>query len=240
LLWAFLLPGQDAVSESGFGQVPEVPEKPEDRILDQAGVLSVEQRARLRREIGEARDRQGIELYVALFSAVPTTSVAEYAARIKSSWARENERVVVLVYDRLQHSLTFAATAGMERVWTRTDLRAAFRRVTLQALAQVPDPNNLAHAGELVVNSAQLLARDQMLEAAARDWRPRRWGSGFAWILIPVVAGGGLLAALAAFLARRQARMLERRRRWTAFPRVEVAQRLGGKYSGGLHGSLGE
>ncbi len=217
-----------------------LPAAPEDGILDAAGLLSEGQWERLRRQIVEAKERDGVDLYVVTYRVTPGISMEDFAASIKDHWAKENDKVIVLIYDRLQHAITFAASAGTQQIWTATDLHAAFLRTIRRSVAGAEDADDLAKAGDLLVAAAELLAGDLILSAATVDPRPRRWGPGFGWLLAPLVIGGGTVAGMAAFLASRQARTVARNRRRTTFPRVEVEARLGAKESGGVYGSLGE
>lgn len=226
-----LVPGVEGVN---------MPAAPEDGILDEAGLLSEAQRDRIREPIAKARARDGIDLYVVTYRVTPGISVEDFATGIKDSWARENDKVIVLIYDRLQHTMTFAASAGTGQIWTETDLQAGFRRTIMRSLASVEDSSDLAKAGELVATAAELLVGDSILGAAVLDPRPRRWGPGFEWLLASLVIGGGMVAGVAALFGSRQARTVARKRRRTVFPRVEVEARLGAKHSGGVHGSLGE
>lgn len=107
-----------------------LPPKPDDRIADYAGVMQMDDRDRLSRELQEQFKKNQISAYVATFQSL-SASDAEVADSLRQSWVAEPQGFVVLYNqkrDKLSISLTkdvfqrFSAAGDLDDLAAQMDV----------------------------------------------------------------------------------------------------------------------
>lgn len=219
-----------------------VAQRPPDGVHDEAALFSPTEKAALAVELSEALDTQQLEIYVATYQLVKGENMAERAARLRNTWAR-NPFAIVLVYDETLGQMSFVGSRDLEKFVDRQQLAGAFQRAAVSAKRYLEEQRvaeEKAVPATMIHQTVRALVRDPVL--IDRMTLPSSWsftkpmGVLLAAFLLVILGAGALVWRL----ERRLGRLKEQGKRAAVFPVTHMPLRLGATYSGGKGVTLGE
>ena len=227
-------------TEEGERFLEPLDPRPADHILDTAGILDPEQKKEILRIIKHAKDTLHVEAYVVTYKVVPDRNANERAQRLRSEWESEKRSMLVL-YDRLNHAITFSASEGMGTSWTRLSLQHMMRNAIAESRESLGDEFlDVNKAGDLVTHAVGSMFENKLLRILAMDSESKPVWKDRSALLINSLALLTILTlgVVAIPIIRRLNTKQELDRRRAVFPTVRVPMRLGGIFSGGLSASI--
>jgi len=200
--------------------VAAVPKAPRDGVLDDAHLLTAEERVRMARAAERCR-RQGCGLYVAMFSFVAGEAIELRAQRLLQAWGGDAPAVIV-VYENGSGQCTFLAQGALT-----PDLQQAFSEASRAGrIAGTKGAQLTAVIESLVPKIEERLKVERRLTDKLISRQQWNVLGGVA------IACGGL--GLVAWAARRLGKSsLLAAPEPAFFPTVVVEQRFGGGFGGG-------
>jgi hypothetical protein len=207
---------------------PAVPPPPADGLFDASSALNDGQRAAAVKAIGQAR-AAGVELYVALYNFVIDETIERRAERLKDAWCPSGTGLLVVADLSTQQCTYLSHVADTEWLST-TELQGIFTEASKGAASVEGSSADklLAVIENLAPRLSDAMARHR--ELTRHRVSPLAW-----WVFGIVTVAVFALLCLAGIAVR-----LRRRHRLATvpqphyFPTVEVGERYGAPFGGGV------
>jgi hypothetical protein len=235
--------GQDlpAKVQGGFSDepqkepIPEVrdslPEKPQDYVVDDCNLFSLDQRAAFSNKSWELAKRQNVHLYLVTSYYMHGENAQQRAKRLANMWLRSGGLYGAVVFfdqsTRGRDAIGLACTEDGTGVLVEADL--------LRLLTNA----NAAARGSVGSSSQRMEAAYQSLAMGFQELKPRmeqgRRLPPKQWFLVGLVVGCMMLTLLLLWWAKRIERKNDLKRRAIyLFPEVTVQPRFGAYCGGGV------
>jgi hypothetical protein len=231
-----LLPPLEATSPTASGLEILAP-RPESHLLDAGRVFAFEKDTyqSLSKRLVDAKNNQGVNIYVAVYSFLINETIDDRAARLRNKWLSDQYGVVI-VYDTSTGELTLAATRDYRNFLPHVDLMNLFADVADSARAYSEAPERIATATNTMIAELPRRLQNTPANQPLIDQRMIVFGAGLLGALL-------VLAALGILLFHAQGRAESNSSRFYYFPVVHTPPRFCAPNGGGamaeLHFSTG-
>ncbi len=222
--------------------VGPVPSRPPNGIYDEADLFTLEEEVSLAAELRQALESHFLEVYVATYQLVKGENMAERAARLRNTWAR-NPFALVLVYDETLGQMSFVGSRDLELFVDKQQLSGAFQRAAETArkyLAEQAAAKEKPVPSAMIRRTVNALVRDPVLIERMTLPESQTFTKpvlALMALFLLLMSGAG---AFVWWLEKRLVRSKEMSQRTDHFPVIHMPQRLGANYSGGKSVTIGE
>ena len=203
----------------------ELPPRPETFLLDDSRIFSEAQKAQLQDQLTAFHQKTGVELYVATFTFVQTSSIIDQVKLLADAWGTRAP-TMVLGYSRGEDACFVFPSADLWRKYPASEVVAVLGKTAEAYSAKTPADVRLISSTETLIDNFLPMDAERVLRE--RPFPPEN--KPIALILGGIVA---FLAIVAWIIANRVQASSRFQAEKYYFPEVKVGTRLGATFGGG-------